>query len=992
LKISCQEEVSTKSEQVLIDQEKLFAFHESKLLTASTTRTNNNLSSVPGLSTSRLDLIPDERLETDRFERNYKGVHKKPLMKQIKDQNEEFSDLPSPSAVSIAQGNVFDAPLQFSNYFLKPKVKVEKNWNLGVAGELGRASKVQRASMLIALEGIDQSSIFISDLLSKCTILQKSSVLSRDIPLRMGSKTLLKRKSRLEASIDERYKDHIQIKETELISIKLLYKYTNKQMIDQVLDMLYTSRPIRDALPSLFEKQSDISNFKDIHERQLEFPLNGSFNLRLFSNLKSFPEKSIQHYFGEKIALYLSFSCAYRDWLVPLTILGIFTAIITYIYNWNRKDEEQPHGFVRGTYEASTVILSIFLTIWSSSFLEKWIVYQQQFTQRFGLKIVEHKKEVRTKFKGLLRRSCETDQMNIESEDNDKSRLRFCSYLLFVLAFTTLAITISCYILELKRIAVERVWMGKHTANLFDLDQAFWNIMELIRMKYFQFFFVIVVKLFTRWLNFKYVEDHERMVVVTLVAFQLVNNSLHLLVIGANQLFASEVEEIDSSGNKVFQAKSTTCSNNDCNKELQYFFAVYCIFQLCWYLIYRFLIKRARYFIKSLLRRLKKKKGKHAGILRTESSDRGSKPSLASLTELRNLVTSSRSRRSTYLMKNEKCTTRPKKSSFGNIFSCLKVFVNLLQTKGFFQNAEVASAIETQYRDPATIYEPIDEEINAQIVELDDFDSDIDFDETVFWYLRIVDTYTYITLFGVLFPLSFLTSWIISAIDIRAIRSKLIHESKRPKPSTAKTIGRWLEMLSIVSQMAVFTNSFIVAVVLLAKKSIAVRILLFVAFIVVLHFGTSKVKLFFKSRKSLIKVKERRAEFVEWMLFGRQSRRQRKEEKLQTELDQTVFDALPEEGERELLFEMFEEVKENYRKHTGLYKNEQEAHKRVAIEQMRLAKKHRAVRKASDSLNRETELKSPRGQRKHNKESRYSNKLSPQVSLRTPLNEELELI
>jgi len=170
------------------------------------------------------------------------------------------------------------------------------------------------------------------------------------------------------------------------------------------------------------------------------------------------------------------------------------------------------------------------------------------------------------------------------------------------------------------------------------------------------------------------------------------------------------------------------------------------------------------------------------------------------------------------------------------------------------------TAIETQFRDPATIYEPLDEEINAQVLEMGDFNSDVDFDETVFWYLRIMNTYSYITLFGILFPMSFLTSWIISVIDMRTIRTKLIHESKRPTPAGIKTIGLWLEMISFVANMAVFTNSFIISLVVLDTKTAEVQFVMFVVLTILLFILRGKIKVFFRTRLKSVRVKNKRSE------------------------------------------------------------------------------------------------------------------------------------
>jgi len=288
--------------------------------------------------------------------------------------------------------------------------------------------------------------------------------------------------------------------------------------------------------------------------------------------------------------------------------------------------------------------------------------------------------------------------MNTNSQDEKLQKRKFQLYLVFVLVYFSIAFTISGYILAIKREATEQVWIGKGTQGIFNLDQIVWNYVEFCRMKIFEFFFVIAVNLFTRWQNLKYVEDHERIVLISLVSFQLVNNSLHLLVIGANQLFGKRVLVADDNGKLQSVIRSTNCANQDCNRELEYFFAVYCIFQLSWYLFYHYLIRRLLHYLQILLRKWKNRRGKRSSQPQPESKESILKaeptPLISEPQEL--LYLKRRQRRSTYMAKT-KTEVKARKVSITNIFACLKDFINLLDVKGYFQAADMNTAsIEIQ--------------------------------------------------------------------------------------------------------------------------------------------------------------------------------------------------------------------------------------------------------------------------------------------------------
>jgi len=388
LKIPVQLEIDHMLEQGPINQDEFLAFYESRVQTKMPSKqTKDNSVKLP-LEAQNSDPIPEERKESEIITLDYKGVHWLPCWRKPVLPRFNSSSFHSPSADSMMQVNINEGHVNFADLLERRKgtKSTDQNNNTGLFaekdGELGRASRTQKASMMIALKCIDDGSGFISDILNKSRSLLKQPSTIKNKNIRRASRHI----NQIVGSMDDLDKEEhnmLDIKEEYLSEVMSLYKLNNSELIDSTLDMLYSSRYLRDGLPTLFKNQKDISNFKDIHEKQLKFPLNVTFKLRKFLSLRFLPEKSIQYYFGEKITLFLSFGCAYQDWLVPVSIWGMVEVVLSLIYNSDPKYETEG-GLMEFLSKSSTILLCIFVSIWSAYFLEKWKYFEEQFSQRYG--------------------------------------------------------------------------------------------------------------------------------------------------------------------------------------------------------------------------------------------------------------------------------------------------------------------------------------------------------------------------------------------------------------------------------------------------------------------------------------------------------------------------------------------------------------------------------------------------------------------------------
>ena len=108
------------------------------------------------------------------------------------------------------------------------------------------------------------------------------------------------------------------------------------------------------------------------------------------------------------------------------------------------------------------------------------------------------------------------------------------------------------------------------------------------------------------------------------------------------------------------------------------------------------------------------------------------------------------------------------------------------------------------------IYSTIDAEIDRQI-GLSKYIEDGDFDKSLDDYMEIVMSFCIISLFGLLFPLSFLLIFFQSALEYIIDKKKLMYTIRRPVPRGASDIGDWKQTIYTVSILSIFTNSVILA-------------------------------------------------------------------------------------------------------------------------------------------------------------------------------------
>ena len=80
-------------------------------------------------------------------------------------------------------------------------------------------------------------------------------------------------------------------------------------------------------------------------------------------------------------------------------------------------------------------------------------------------------------------------------------------------------------------------------------------------------------------------------------------------------------------------------------------------------------------------------------------------------------------------------------------------------------------------------------------------------DGTVNDYMELVVQFSFLTLFGVSFPLCYLLAFLTNITEIQVDKFKLIQITRRPMPAGASNIGTWLLILDVITFCSIFSNA-----------------------------------------------------------------------------------------------------------------------------------------------------------------------------------------
>jgi hypothetical protein len=399
---------------------------------------------------------------------------------------------------------------------------------------------------------------------------------------------------------------------------------------------------------------------------------------------------------------------------------------------------------------------------------------------------------------------------------------------------------------------------AKNLQNYFDPIELSFNIAEFIRILIYKGIFQKIITALINWQNLKYVEDVEKQLILTQSLYQLFNNAIMVIIVGIQAMTASEV--IAYVDGELVSITLTSCINNECTEELSFFFLSYCLLQVVWALVHRVLyqfivlwaVKKVRHLLK-LQRRWNRK-------FKT--------PSMKEDNDKVPIKSSSKISTDPELKQNE--IQAGNSTSAGGFGQGLKVFaIDAVGTRNQKMKYSVDRVINLFYRDPAKLYEGLDNEINHQVAKMDDFGDVNGCEESVNQYLPLYNSFSYSTLFGVIFPLSFLTCWAIAYIEGYVDKRALLHAKRRPIPKSVKSIGLWLHMIGIVTMLTIWTNSFYASFIIFASQSMAVKLGTFLSMSVALSILTYIYGKYDEGVSQSVLTLSKRAEFIKQFMFTR---------------------------------------------------------------------------------------------------------------------------
>ena len=582
---------------------------------------------------------------------------------------------------------------------------------------------------------------------------------------------------------------------------------SNFDLYKTTMKALNSNQPIRNILPKVL-KYGLVANLRTDHELGIKCPVDEAMKVTFWKNLENYPESTMRQYFGEKIALYFAFLAFYRDKLVYPSIYGALLTVLLFVY---RGLDDGSHvvtpefsldWWLEKVYEWGTVVFCAFIVVWMKYFKVTWQRYEIEFSIKYGQSTDEDRtRQIRPSFMGIQARSVTSEKVNSPQEDSRRTTKWQRLSIIFLLIYSILTAYVAYVILDSKRKAyVNNSFesFSKTEGSFFvELTGLLFNSVEFLRIKLFELVFFSVISWMIVKQNLKYVDQHEAQLIIYSGLYQLFNNSVVIVIIGLQSLINAEQDEDGS-------FYSNVCAKGSCTEELNYFFMIYCLFQLIWATVYKlaflplldkirsgakFVLNKVKRGVSKAFNKIKKiaanDKDKHrhsspsAGDRGTPGRDRDSKP-------------------------GEKLEEAQKKR-----------LLKLIKS----EEEKIRDVTFLHYRYPFYYYNKINEEIDLQIRKLEDYKIGDDFDQTLMDYLELFNMVSFVALFGALFPVSFFIVFAIAFIEWYIDSRFLLKQTKRPNPTSTRTIGLWLSLIRLVCFLSAITNSFFISFVLFEQKS-----------------------------------------------------------------------------------------------------------------------------------------------------------------------------
>lgn len=410
--------------------------------------------------------------------------------------------------------------------------------------------------------------------------------------------------------------------------------------------------------------------------------------------------------------------------------------------------------------------------------------------------------------------------------------------------------------------------------SFFNLNEAVFTLLEFLRIMGFDWVFSKCIQRLLKFQNLKYKEDHEWYLVMYLGLFSISNNIFKIFFVSVDAILSDNIWYYDLSSYEHYLATtSKECLRGSCSSELSKYFAMYCLIQVLWVIGFKFVIMgiyiKVKMFVKKLTFSKIRLKAKTT-LGNAQKSQKTGNEEQHNILEKEEQQGAEGGDESLELLDH-----RPEEAYYKE--------KNL-------QRRKIAECMEVFYTNPAVMYDPLNEEIEYQLLYQDDYDGEDDYDKGIEDYLSLISIFGVTSTFGGVFPISFITCWAISTAENYIDKKSLVFESRRPIPQIASSIGAWDELLGMITVFSVGTNSFYISFILLETKSIVFKFTFFALSIILMYIFTT---LFYRSLGGIsdsVATLLDRGDFVGGFLFTKQKKRWEGKNRFQIQSDFKVFE------------------------------------------------------------------------------------------------------
>ena len=491
------------------------------------------------------------------------------------------------------------------------------------------------------------------------------------------------------------------------------------------------------------------------------WPLKNIFDIPwiAFFNPWLIPVDPLILYFGERIGLYFKFIVFFLKFLTPLNYIGIiFYALDNIIFFFEKNNVNENSEVLEFFVVVIVFILAFSICVWSLLFFYFWKKKEKEFNLFFGQsEEIVHKE--RLNFKNFTyKRSLVDDFLNNKANQTDKQSRKFLVAIFVTFLFYGVSFGISIGLFYLKDFIIEKIGSSDSDGVLIAFlryKQNIINTVEVLKVYFLDRVFYHIAMNLCIWIDPKYMKEFEKYFIFLLSLFGILNNFFIIVFIF---FFRTRIFDKCAANDYSIEYK------DDCLFEAETYFRTYIIIGVIWNLMTLCWTTIKNY--------QKKNKNKD---LKTESN---------------NTETQKQKIKKQNTLKKQNLTINKNK----------KTGEQILQ-KGLLSKLNKKTVDEFSY---AELNLTIEKQIYLKISNNND-----DFDATLQNYYQLFLYFSTITLFGILFPLTFLFIYITTFLELFVDKNRYFKLIRRPSPLGYATIGIWAKMVYVISTLSIISNGYI---------------------------------------------------------------------------------------------------------------------------------------------------------------------------------------